>query len=150
MPRHVVVGFARMDDQRQPGLARRRDVAAEAGLLGVARAEIVVIVEPGLADGDHLGVAAARDQVLDGEVELLMCVVRMRSYGAVDIGESLGDRQQAIELAHPGRDGDHAPYPGRPGALDDRVEVVGEVGKIEMAMAVDEHGHRPASAAGST
>ena len=62
-PRHVGIALARMDDERQPGLARRRDVAAKAVLLGVARAEIVVIVEPGLADRDHLGMAAARHEV---------------------------------------------------------------------------------------
>ena len=56
--RHVVVGLARMDDQRQSGLARRRDVVAEALLLRVARAVVVVIVEPGLADRHDLGMAA--------------------------------------------------------------------------------------------
>ena len=61
--RHVVVGLAGVDDQRQPGLARRRDVGAEALLLRVARAVVVVIVEPGLADRHHLGMARARDQV---------------------------------------------------------------------------------------
>ena len=64
-PRHVVVGVARMDDQRQPGRARRGDVGAEALLLRVARAVVVVIVEPGLADRDHLGMARARDELVD-------------------------------------------------------------------------------------
>ena len=36
----VGVGIARMDDQRQAGLARRGDVAAKASLLRVARAEL--------------------------------------------------------------------------------------------------------------
>ena len=61
--RHVVVGLARMDDQRQAGLARRRDVGAEALLLRVARAVVVVIVEPGLADRHHLRMPRARDQI---------------------------------------------------------------------------------------
>ena len=51
--RHVGVGLARMDHQRQAGFARRRDVRAEALLLRVARAVVVVIVEPGLADRHH-------------------------------------------------------------------------------------------------
>ncbi len=50
--RHVGVGFAGMDHQRQAGLARRSDVLAEALFLRVARAFVVVIVEPGFADGD--------------------------------------------------------------------------------------------------
>ena len=61
--RHVVVRLARMDHQRQPGLARRGDVSAEAALLRIARAVVVVIVEPGLADRHHLRMARARDQV---------------------------------------------------------------------------------------
>ena len=52
------VGVAGMDDQRQAGLARRRDMGAEAlGLLG-ARAVLVIEIEAGLADADHLGMAA--------------------------------------------------------------------------------------------
>ena len=58
--RHVVVGLARMDHQRQAGFARGGDVVAEAVLLRVARAVVVVIVEPGLADRHHLGMARAR------------------------------------------------------------------------------------------
>ena len=64
MRRHVVVGLARVDDERQAGLARGGDMIAEAALLRVARAVIVVIVEPGLADRHHLGMARARDQVV--------------------------------------------------------------------------------------
>ncbi len=37
-PRHVGVRVARMDDERQPGRPRRRDVSAEAPLLRIARA----------------------------------------------------------------------------------------------------------------
>ena len=62
--RHVVVGIARMDDQRQAGFTRRGDVLAEAFLLRLARACVVVVVETRLADRHHLGVAGARDQVI--------------------------------------------------------------------------------------
>ena len=61
--RHIVVGVARMDDQRQTGFARRRDVAAKAALLRVARRVIVVVVEAGLADRHDFGMPRARDQV---------------------------------------------------------------------------------------
>ena len=57
-PRGVVVGIARMDDERQAGLARRRDMGAKAALLRVARRVVVVIVEAGFADGDDLWDAA--------------------------------------------------------------------------------------------
>ena len=61
--RHVVVGLARMDHQRQAGLARRRDMGAEALLLRVARAVVVVIVEPGLADRHDLRMPRLRDEI---------------------------------------------------------------------------------------
>ena len=48
----VGVGVARMDDQRQPGLARGRDVIAKAAFLRLARALVVEVVEPGFADRD--------------------------------------------------------------------------------------------------
>ncbi len=91
--RHVLVRVARMDDERQPGRAGGGDVAAKAFLLGGARAGIVVIVEPGLADGHHLGMAGARDQLVGGDVELLVGMVRMGADRAVDLGKPLGDRR---------------------------------------------------------
>src|ERR1700726_3388441 len=72
--RHVVVGVARMDDQRQPGFARRRDMAAKAALLRLARRVVVVIVEAGLADGHYLGMPRARDQVARRHMQFLMGV----------------------------------------------------------------------------
>ena len=52
------VGFAGMDDQRQAGRPRRRDMGAEDALLDVARAQIVVEIEPGFADADDLWMGA--------------------------------------------------------------------------------------------
>src|SRR3546814_3972190 len=70
--RHGVgVGVARMHDERQAGLARRGDVGAEAHLLGLARRMLVEIVEPGLADADHLVVAGQLDQPLGRLLALL-------------------------------------------------------------------------------
>ena len=62
----------------------------------------------------------------------------MRADGEEDVVEPLGDRDDARGLRDLGADGDHALDAGGAGALDDRVEVVGEVGKIEVAMAVDD------------
>ena len=66
-----------MDHQRQAGFAGGGDMGAEALLLRVARAVVVVVVEPRLADRHHLGMAGARDQVGGADVELLVGVVRM-------------------------------------------------------------------------
>ena len=53
--RGVGVGLARMDDQRQSGLARRRDMGAKAALLRLARRVVVMIIEAGLAERHDFG-----------------------------------------------------------------------------------------------
>ena len=138
-PRRILVGFAGMDDQRQAGLPGRRDMAAKALRLGLRRAEVVVVVETRLAESDDLGVTGARDELLDREVELLVRVMRMRADRAEDIGKALGDREDFGMALHPGRDRDHAVDAGGACAADHAVELVGEVGKVEVAVAVDYH-----------
>ena len=78
-------------------------------------------------------------------------LVRMGADRAEDVRKALGDREQLGVALHPGRDGDDAADAGRPRARHHAVELVGEVGKIEMAVAVDEHGaYLGALASGST
>ena len=48
------IGFAGVDHQRQAGDARRRDMGPESPLLRRGRTVSVVIVEPRLAQRDHL------------------------------------------------------------------------------------------------
>jgi hypothetical protein len=137
--RHVVVGLARMDHQRQPGFARRGDVVAEAAFLRLARAVVVVIVEPGLTDRHDLGMARARHQIGRGDVELLVGAVRMGADRTVDVRESLRDCNEIVVLLHLRGDCHHPADAGVAGAPDNSVEVAGEIRKIEMAMAVDQH-----------
>src|SRR6185437_4855317 len=70
----------------------------------------------------------------------LIGLIRMGPDRAIDIGKSPGDFQERAEPPHPGRDRDHAPDPGGGGAADQGVEIVGKIRKIEMAVAVDQHG----------
>src|SRR5258708_14543920 len=90
-----------MDNERQPRRPCRRYMTTKADFLGIARTVIVVIIEPGLADRDHLGMSRLLDQLLDCHIKLLMRMVRMRSDRTVDVRKSLGDRQQLVEPAHP-------------------------------------------------
>ena len=129
-----------MDHQRQPELARQRDLRAENALGDVARRVVVVIVQPGLADADAFamgGEAADRRRVRLG---LLGRLMRMRADGEIDVGEPLGQRLIDGAARDSGRDRHHALDARRARARDDGVEFFGEIGKIEMAMAVDE-GH---------
>ena len=150
--RHVVIGLARMDHQRQAGLARRRDMGAKALFLRVARAVVVVIVEPGLADRHHFRMPRDAGELIAADVELFMGVVRMRADRAKNIGKALGDRQHLRVAAHPRRDRHHAADAGRARPRNHGVEFGGEIGKIEMAVAVDQHGFNfyLAVASGST
>ena len=94
-----------MDDQRQAKLARKRDVRAKDRLGDFGRGEIVVIVEPALADPDAFRVAregADRRRVDHG---LLGRVVGMRPDGEIDIGISFSDRNKLSTVAHAGRNG---------------------------------------------
>ena len=71
---------------------------------------------------------------------------------AVDVGKALGDRDELGVLRTRVEIVTMRPTPAARARADDGVELVGEVRKIEMAMAVDQHGHgfARASASGST
>ncbi len=135
--RHVVIGIARMNDERQPGLARGGDMIAEAARLRLDRAEIVMAVKPGLADRHRLGLARARHQIGDREIELLMGVMGMRPDRAKDIRKAFHDGKKPGLPHDPRGDGDDAADAGRLGPPHDGVEIAGEILEIEMAMAVN-------------
>ena len=144
--RHVGVGVSRMDHEREVKLAGKRDMSPKDPLGDVARGAVVVIIEAGLADPNAFG--------MSGEgahgVEILRIVpgrlMRMGADGEEDVVIALCDRDHARRLRHFGADGDHALDAGGAGALDNPVEVLGEVGKIEVAMAVDDCHSAPAQA----
>ena len=107
-------------------------------LRDLGRRVIVVVVEAGLADADAFRMRG--EAAHGGEIRrrLARRLVRMRSDGEEDAVIALGDLDEPRRLVDPRADGDHPLDAGGARALDDRVEFVGEVGKIEMAVAVDE------------
>ena len=137
---NIGVGIPRVDHQRQARLAGGGDMRPEALLLNVARAVIVMIVEPGLADRHHLGMTGQRHQFLDRDVWLLGGIMRMRADRAEHSVMRLDERDQLVEAPHPRRDRHHQADAGRPGAGENRLDVARKLGKIEMAMTVDQHG----------
>ena len=134
----IVVGVARMDDERQVELAGERDMPTKDSLGDIARRVVIVIIEPRLADPDAFGMSG--ESAHGGEIlgPLPRRLMRMRADGEEDVVVPLRDGDHACGLRHFGADGDHALDAGPPRALDDPIKVVGEVGKIEVAMAVDE------------
>src|SRR5262249_12043370 len=136
---HIRIGVTGMDHQREPGLPRRRDVIAKAPRLRVPRTVVIKIVEPGLADRDHLRLARKRHKLLDRDIKLLMGIMRMRSDRAEHVREPLGDRRHRGMPLHPGGNRNDARNARRLRTSDDGVELIGKIGKVEMAMTVYEH-----------
>ena len=135
---HVVIGAARMDHQGQAGFSCRCDVGAESLRLRRSRRLVVVVVEPGFADGHDLRMRREPDECGGRHVELFGSVVRMRADRAKNRVMRLGDLQHACKALHARRDGHHAPDTRSHGARDHGVALFGEVGKVQMAVTVDE------------
>ena len=124
------------------GRAGRRDMIAQTLYLRAARASFIMIIKPGLADRYHLWMPRQSDQLFSRDIELLMRIVRMRSHRAIDLRKSLSDRPHLRMPLYPGRDGDHAGNTGFLRTAHDRIQIMGKLRKIEVAVAVDEHGCR--------
>lgn len=144
-PGRVGIRLTGMDDQRQIGFAGGGDVGAEAPLLRCARTVLVVVVEPGFAEPDNLRVLGHADQVLGGDLlRLAGRLVGMDADGApADVIETFRKRQHPIEARDVGADGQHHVDARFARPVNDAVEVVGKLGKIEMAVAVDQHRDQP-------
>ena len=139
----IVVGFARVDDDRLAQLARETHLAAEDGLLHVARREVVVVVEADFADGPrrrrgpdllaHQRHGAVR---IGGELVGLM---RMDADRESHLGpeplQPLGLRRLGLIAAF--EDDAQALESRRPGARHDRVEIVGERVVGQVAVGID-------------
>ena len=144
--RHVGVGVARMDHEREVKLPSKRNVAPKDSLSDIARCAVIVIIEARLADPNAFGMSGEGAHGVEILRVLAARLMGMRPDGEEDVVVPLRDRDHARGLRHFGADGDHALDASRACALDDPIKVVGEVGKIEVAMAVDDCHSAPAQA----
>src|SRR5262245_41732760 len=83
--------------------------------------------------------ARTPDHLVDADVQLLMRMMRVGADRAVDIGKALGDGKHFGMPFDPRRDGDNACDAGCPRTRNHGIELAGEIGKIEMAVAVNQH-----------
>ena len=97
----ILVGVAGVDHQRQAGGARGGDMGAEAARLRLARAVLVEIIEPRLAERDDLRMPGQLDQFVGRNAVFLVGVMRMGADRAIDIRKALGDREQRRRAAAP-------------------------------------------------
>ena len=75
--------------------------------------------------------------------QLLFGFMRMHADAAPHIGKSLRHRAHAGKALQLGADADTDAHAGGTGALHHRVQLPGKIGKVEMAMTVDEHHSAP-------
>ena len=66
--------------------------------------------------------------------------MRMDADGAVDVGARSATARTPAKRDNARADGEEVPDALRARGIEHAVELGGEIGKIEMAMAVDEHG----------
>src|ERR1700722_14796030 len=144
--RHVGVGVARMDHKREVKLPSKRNVAPKDSLSDIARCAVIVIIEARLADPNAFGMSGEGAHGVEILRVLAARLMRMRADGEEHIVVTLCDRDHARGLRYFSADGDHALDAGGARALNNSVEVVGEVGKIEVAMAVNDCHSAPAQA----
>jgi len=83
---HDLIGFARVDHQRQARAARRLDVLAEDRRLNIARAEVIVEVQAAFADADDARAIRQFNQTVHGQVGIVLGLVRMDADRAPDVG----------------------------------------------------------------
>ena len=109
------------------------DLGGEDVALRRTRRVVVVVVEPALPHGDHLGFV----EQLGETVDPVLRVVRMHARGGPDavVGARNGDGSAG--LLHVGTDGDHAGDAGRPRRVD-RLGAEPLIG--DVAVGVSPHG----------
>ena len=135
--RRVLVGIAGVDHKRKAGFAGGGNVSAKPGLLILAAAFLVKIVQPHFADCDDPGMARVLDDFLGTDVQLFGRVVRVRADGARHLGEAFRDGKHLAEFPHARANGQHMPHARALRARHKSVEVALEVREIQMAMTVD-------------
>ena len=136
----VVIGFARVNDERQACLARGSDVGAEAALLRFARAVLVIIIETRFADADDFWMLGKFNEARGVGVRFGRGFMGMDADGAIDIGEAFGDGETPVEFADLRRNRHHQADARLARARDNLIDFGSEVGEIEMTMAVYKDG----------
>src|ERR1700748_3307066 len=99
----------------------------------------VEVIQSRLPEGNDLGMFRQFDQFAGGNAILFVRLMRMRSDRTIDVREPSGDIEQCSEPADPRRNRYDASDAGGFGPGDDSIEIIGKIGKIEVAMAVDQH-----------
>jgi len=148
-PESVFLRLPGVNHDRQAPAARQADLRPEDRLLDRARREVVVVIEADLAHRPGRG-GLPQALVDEGSGPLRVAGkrarrVRMHANRQADVGPGHLDarRAPAFLLVIRAEDDERRRDAGGAGAIDDRLEVAGELGSGEMTMAVDHRTRAP-------
>ena len=126
-----------MDDEWLAADARRADMDAKPLTLPAADlgriAFCPVVVEPGLAGGNHFGLSRQSHERLDIRLERVG-IVGMHADRGIEIGMGLCQRQHSRKVLERHRDAQGAIDRIDTHSVENRVDLGAEFGKVEVAM----------------
>ena len=135
----IVLGIAGVDDQRQPGVARRRDMRAEAGALTIAVRMVVIIVEPGFSDRDDTAVRRLCDELGSVDIGMGIGLVRVDAHRGPNVGILLCRCNHLIPFTLARRDVEHSLDAGCTGTRERTRLIIDEPFVIQVTVRIDEH-----------
>ena len=97
----ICFGITGMDDQRQTGGARRRDMRGKARLLAGAVRLVVEIIESGFSDADDPGMAGDVDQRRGVGIRVKVGLVRVNTNRSPDIRLGIGQGDHIVPFIAP-------------------------------------------------
>ena len=131
------VGLTCMDNQRQAGFARRRNMGAKPLRLRRARAQVIVIIQPRLTDANYLRMLCQLNKVIHGYIKLFMRMVRMGSYSTENIRVFVCNLEQLLKLPHARANRDHKPNASSFSVCQDRRQTFSQPFIVKVAVAID-------------
>ena len=135
---HVIVGGARVNDQRQARLACGIDVGTQRRFLNLGAVRGVIIIQPGFADADKFGMGRKGNQFVSAHQRFLCCTHRVGANRIENRFVGLCDGADVWFIAQFGADRDHAGNASLNRALNKRATILIEIWEIQMAMAVSD------------
>ncbi|GBF28137.1 hypothetical protein MnTg02_03200 [bacterium MnTg02] len=126
-----------VDDERQARFARGGNMHAEARRLHIARRIVIMIIEPRFANTHDFGMGGELDKLLRGHIRLFGRIVWMSADRTENILMPFRDCQNSVEFPHARGDGHHELHPRIRRARQHAVEILGQAGEIQMAVAID-------------
>ena len=132
--RGLVVGLAVVDHDRELELVRERELRVEQPALLLGGRVPANGVEPGLADGDRLGMREQLAELVDALRLRRRGLMRIDAERRVDAVVRLGDRERSATRVDPGADRDDPRHAGLARPLDEGRCVL--LARVEMRVRV--------------